>query len=198
MKVDESWWNEFIDLAQQREDALGVPASDSPTAEQLRTLLDMSLQYHSQTDPEWWLMKGLPFGMAFVCSLWTEPEKDPIGVHMFPELQLYIAWHVVQMVGGDRAFLNDYSAGKVILDESIAGLSIGSIVENLRKKTMETQAQIESQSSPTTANLETLNALFKRWLLLYLAFSDARTGTTFQKALAKAKLPPKKKWFQRG
>jgi hypothetical protein len=186
MKVDESWWNEFIDLAQQREDALGVPASDSPTAEQLRTLLDMSLQYHSKTDPEWWLMKGLPFGMAFVCSLWTEPEKDPIGVHMFPELQQYIAWHVVQMVGGDRVFLNDYSAGKVILDESIAGLSIGSIVENLRKKTMETQAQIESQPSPTTANLETLNALFKRWLLLYLAFSDARTGTTYQKALAKA------------
>jgi hypothetical protein len=42
---------------------------------------------------------------------------------MFPELQQYIAWHVVQMVGGDREFLKDYSPGKVILDESIAGLS---------------------------------------------------------------------------
>jgi hypothetical protein len=61
MKVDEAWWNQFIDLAQQREDALGTTAVDSPTAEQLRTLLDMSLEYYSQADPEWWLMKGLPF-----------------------------------------------------------------------------------------------------------------------------------------
>jgi hypothetical protein len=196
MRVDETWWNEFIDLAQQREDSLGTPAVAAPTAEQLRTLLDMSREYYSQADPEWWLMKGLPFGMAHVCSLWTEPANDPIGVHVFPELQQYIAWHVVQIVGGDREFLKDYSPGKVILDETGASLSIGSIVEKLYRKMIETQAQIEAQPSPTSANLDTLKALFKRWLLLYLAFSDARTGTTYQKAIARAKLPPKRRWFQ--
>lgn len=163
MKVDEAWWREFIDLAQQREDALGVPASDSPTAEQLRTLLDMSLAYYSQADPEWWLMKGLPFGMAFVCSLWTEPTKDPIGINMFPELQQYIAWHVVQIVGGDREFLKDYDPGKVILDETGVSISIGSIVEKLYKKMMETEALIEAQPSPTAANLDTRGVGQPRW-----------------------------------
>jgi hypothetical protein len=134
--------------------------------------------------------------MAYVCSLWTEPTKDPIGVHMFPELEQYIAWHVVQIVGGNREFLKDYSPGKVILEETGVSLSIGSIVEKLYKKMMETQALIEAQPSPTAANLETLKALFKRWLVLYLAFSDTRTGTTYQKAIAKAKLPPQRRWFR--
>jgi hypothetical protein len=197
MLVNEEWWNECINLAQQREDALGAPALHSPTAEQMRTLLEMSLLYFSQESSPWWLMKRLPFDMAYVCSLWTQPEKDPIGVRMFPELQQYIAWHVVNLIGGDRAFLYDYSVGKVMLEEGSVGFSIGAIIENLHKRMMAVQAQIEAGPDPSTSNVEALNALFRKWLLLYLAYSDARTGSTYQKVLDKGKLPVRKTWFQR-
>jgi hypothetical protein len=196
VKLDHTWWTRLIEQARQQEKALGRPVDGSPTADALQKLYEL----HSEMETKSEAPEGdavtladhtlLLVETASVCNQWIYRHSDRISTEMWPNLVQLVAWLGAELVG-ERKFLEDYSPGRVILEERIMG-SIVSILDKLGARFVATQTVLVHAVADATSATE-IRDLLRRWLLLFLAYTDTRRGTRYQNLLKKAKAP-KQKW----
>jgi hypothetical protein len=145
-----AWWERNIRRAYEREDALGRPWSDAPTADELQyvyTYLVEFLAADERDDASWEQIVTLLPVIAQVTLKWTNPDSDLIGAEMCRPLEDQAASHAIALVSrfhgaSDAWFREDWSVGKTILEETKASVTIDGTVNKLRDKLAEVQTDL--------------------------------------------------------
>ena len=201
------WWERNIRRAFEREDALGGPWSDAPTADDLQhayTYLIEFLAADERDDASWGQIVGLLPVFAHVTLKWTNPDSDVIGSEMCRPLEDQAASHTIALVsrfngGSDAWFRRDWSVGQTILEETKASVTIGGTVNKLREKLAEVETELINHPvtklpnvlteahKGQTVDVASFSVLLQRWLKLYFACSLIRRGETFERYLQRTK-----------
>lgn len=221
-EVSVAWWESNIRRAYEREDALGKPWTDAPTADELQyvyTYLVTFLAADERGDASWDQIVTLLPVIAHVTLKWPNPDSDVIGAEMCRPLEDHAAAHAVALVSrftgeSDAWFREDWSVGKTILEETKASITIDGTVNKLRGKLAEVQSDLlnhpltklpnvlTDEHRGQTVNIASFCVLLQRWLKLYFTYSMTRRGDTYQRHLQRSEpsepsKPNAPAWYKR-
>jgi hypothetical protein len=186
-----------VEMLQQREDGLNGPATDGPTAEQMRGIVCRMEKWNAcgvanasgeELDFATYLeLALLPIYMSNVISNWRSPGLDPLGQNVFWGLDAALRAMALDGAGldadGGAAFYKQYHFGEELLERFkwSESLTVVSIINTAREKLIHAGEEI-FDNYPGTPE-KPMTYLWREWLTYYMLFRDARLGGTYQDML---------------